>query len=91
MKARIIFALASAYVWLAAPTAGYAFTVKSGFTEGCHEKVSLAGYLQARTLVPPELELYVPDGPWEEVADYLLRDANYQPATRARSSFCSVC
>jgi hypothetical protein len=64
-----------------------AFTVKSGFTEGCHEHVTLVGYLQARTQMPPELALYVPDGPWEEVADYLLRDANFLPASRAEKFF----
>jgi hypothetical protein len=64
-----------------------AFTVKSGFTEGCHEHITLVGYVQARTQMPPELALYVPDGPWEKVADYLLRDANFQPASRAEKFF----
>jgi hypothetical protein len=69
--------------WIAAPGSGLAFTVRSGFSEGCHERISMVGFLQARTLTPSMLEFYVPDGPWEEVADYLARDAPYQPPTRA--------
>jgi hypothetical protein len=81
------FALTCVAAWLLSPGTVQAFTVKSGLTEACHEKVSLVGYLQARTMTPPELELYVPEGPWEEIADYLLRDANYQPATRSEKFF----
>jgi hypothetical protein len=83
MGARPTLALLGLCAWVAVPSAGRAFTVKSGFTDGCHEKVSMVAYAQARTRTPQELELYVPDGPWEEVADYLMRDAALELPTRS--------
>jgi hypothetical protein len=78
---------AAALAWLTSPALVHAFSVKSGLTDGCHEKVTLVGYLQARTQAPSDLGRYVPEGPWEEVADYLLLDANYRPETRAEKFF----
>ena len=79
---RIELAVASAVAWLLAPAVGHAFTVKSGLTDGCHEAVTVVAYLQAMPQIPADLDMYVPGGAWEEVADYLLRDAHYEPETR---------
>jgi hypothetical protein len=87
MIGKFAITLFSLFAWLALPAAGRAFTVKSGLTEGCHERVTIVGYLQTQIQEPSDLELYVPDGPWEEVADYLLRDANYQPRSRSEKFF----
>ena len=46
-------------------------------------KFTVVGYLQAMPQIPLDLDMYVPGGTWEEVADYLLRDAHYEPETRA--------
>jgi hypothetical protein len=87
MKQGLTIAAACALGWLASPAGARAFTVKSGLTDGCHEKVSLVGYIHARPRFPADFELYIPDGPWEDVADYLLRDANYEPESRAEKYF----
>jgi hypothetical protein len=84
---RIELGIVGAALCLLAPATGHAFTVKSGLTDGCHEKVTVVAYLQALPQVPVDLDMYVPGGAWEEVADYLLRDAHYEPETRAEKFF----
>jgi hypothetical protein len=69
-------------VMLALAGSARAFSIKSGFTDGCHERVTADGYLAAKTPWPMRPQVPVPDGEWEEITDYLLKGAAYQPRTR---------
>ncbi|MEM9188335.1 MAG: hypothetical protein AAGF12_04130 [Myxococcota bacterium] len=51
-----------------------AFTVRSAFTDGCHELVTGAGFFQALPELPPINDDAIPSDNWEEVLDHLYPD-----------------
>ncbi|MFT5355703.1 MAG: hypothetical protein ACI9KE_002922 [Polyangiales bacterium] len=75
LRSRLIL-LACLFVGLIDVPHAHAFTVQSGFSSGCHERISVASFLIGGAgieLLPDEL---VPDGEWEEILDHLYPDAS---------------
>ncbi|MCA9539086.1 MAG: hypothetical protein KC620_09365 [Myxococcales bacterium] len=81
-------ALIRALPWLLLASPASAFTVASGFTDPCHERISLVAFsdfvldLPLFGLVPPAAN------EWHEIAEFLLRDfnaANGQPLDDAHA------
>lgn len=54
----------------------HAFTVQSGFTNGCHERISVASFLIGGAGLEVLPDDQVPDGEWEEILDHLFPDAS---------------
>ncbi len=54
---------------LAAAAPARAFTIESGFSDPCHERITAEGFLLARDAMPSLDEAAVPDGPWERLAE----------------------
>lgn len=56
-----------------------AFTVESGFTTGCHERITAAGFLVSRASFPLVEPEEPPDGEWVRLADYLAPETGDLP------------
>lgn len=51
----------------------WGFTINTGFSEGCHEGITYVAYTLAFADFPIT-EVPVPRGPWEDSADFLVRE-----------------
>lgn len=65
--------LAACTCFAAAPA--HAFTVQSGFTNGCHERISVASFLNGSGSLDLVADDQVPDGEWEEILEHLYPQA----------------
>jgi len=68
-------ALIAMLVSLAGPAPTRAFTVGSGFSDACHERISAAAFLMSQASLPPVPEGLVPDGEWERILDASFPEA----------------
>lgn len=69
------------------PAAARAYTIDTGFTDGCHEHITGAAF-ERFLLHLPSTEVVVPDGGWRRVARLLVRDLDMDPeALDARERF----
>ncbi len=62
-------------LWGLSSTA-HAFTVQSGFSTGCHERITAAGFLVSRASLPLDDPEEPPDGEWVRLADYLAPETS---------------
>jgi hypothetical protein len=60
------------------PAVGRAYTIDTGFTDGCHEHITGAAFEQF-LLHLPDTEVVVPESGWRRIARFLVRDLDLNP------------
>lgn len=65
----------AALAMLLSPRSAHAFTVQSGFTNGCHERISIASFLIGNGDIMYLPDDQIPGGEWEDILEHLYPEA----------------